>query len=204
MQRVFVTLVGRSMGHQHVCQLIASTLEGHGRKVSNADEMLALVRDLSQTDRINLQQAAELGGVMQRLVEARCWSEDYMRGLRDAGLAPDAERPATILKLGHLILGCGGGAVYWREEPLDLNSFESKLLEAVVRRAGQTVLPEELLAQMRDQFRFSTTRQNRKVVLRKRAAHIGATFRANDPDFTCFSHTEAGYRWYDPEAVATH
>jgi two-component system response regulator ChvI len=138
--------------------------------------------------------------ILSRRVELILNGYKGRNGQKIAG-APTVLRQPMVIKHGHIVLRCDVNRAFWKDQKIDLTLTEFRIVEYLVKRAGQDIRYRELYDIVHGVgFAAGEGEIGFRANVRAFIKRIRQKFRDVDPGFTHIENYPGfGYRWSDAD-----
>jgi len=152
------------------------------------------------------EEAGLLGGAVDFIEKSRSFSilsrrvELIINGFK-GWEAKGQPRPSAVVKQGGIHLRCDVNRAFWKDQRIDLTLTEFRIVEYLVRRAGQDIRYRELYDIVHGAgFAAGEGEIGFRANVRAFIKRIRQKFRDVDPAFTAIENYPGfGYRWSDAD-----
>jgi two-component system, OmpR family, response regulator ChvI len=124
-----------------------------------------------------------------------------MKGKNGQKAAPGSVRPPAVIRQGDILLRCDVNRAFWRDEKVDLTLTEFRIVEYLVKRAGEDIRYRELYDIVHGVgFAAGEGEIGFRANVRAFIKRIRQKFRDVDPNFEHIENYPGfGYRWSDTD-----
>ena len=121
------------------------------------------------------------------------------KGRNGQKVAPGTLKPPTVIRHGNMVLRCDVNRAFWKDEKIDLTLTEFRIVEYLVKRAGQDIRYRELYDIVHGVgFAAGEGEIGFRANVRAFIKRIRQKFRDVDPTFEHIENYPGfGYRWSD-------
>ncbi len=151
------------------------------------------------------EEAGLLGGAVDFIEKSRSFSilsrrvELIIHGFKGRDASKGQQRQPLVVKQGNINLRCDVNRAYWKDSRIDLTLTEFRIVEYLVRRAGQDIRYRELYDIVHGAgFAAGEGEIGFRANVRAFVKRIRQKFRDVDPSFEQIDNYPGfGYRWSD-------